>query len=190
MQTILIVIHLMIVVALVAVVLLQRSEGGALGVGGGSGFMTGRGQANVLTRATAILAALFFATSLGLTLLANYGKSNKSILEGVVPAGPSQPASTLPPKGQGSVLDQLRKLEEQRASQPGSAGAPAGTGETPAATPAPAPSAATPSTTTAPKASAPVEPTGMPSMPASQAPTAPKPTPAPAAPNSPVTPAK
>ena len=50
MQTVLIVIHLMIVVALTAVVLLQRSEGGALGMGGGSGFMTGRGQANVLTR--------------------------------------------------------------------------------------------------------------------------------------------
>jgi protein translocase subunit secG len=60
MQTVLIVIHLMVVIALVGVVLLQRSEGGALGVGGGSGFMTGRGQANVLTRATAILAAIFF----------------------------------------------------------------------------------------------------------------------------------
>ena len=69
MQTVLIVIHLMVVTALVVVVLLQRSEGGALGMGGGSGFMTGRGQANVLTRATAILATLFFLTSLGLTLL-------------------------------------------------------------------------------------------------------------------------
>ena len=68
MQSVLIVIHLMIVVALVVVVLLQRSEGGALGVSGGGGFMTGRGQANALTRATAILAALFFATSLGLTI--------------------------------------------------------------------------------------------------------------------------
>ena len=55
MQTVLIVFHLMIVIALVATVLLQRSEGGALGVGGGGGFMTGRGQANALTRATAIL---------------------------------------------------------------------------------------------------------------------------------------
>lgn len=120
MQTVLIVIHLMIVLALVAVVLLQRSEGGALGVGGGSGFMTGRGQANVLTRATAILAALFFATSLGLTLMAHYGHGSKSILEGVAPVGPSQPAPTLPPKGQGTVLDQLRKLEEQRAGAPAS----------------------------------------------------------------------
>jgi preprotein translocase subunit SecG len=57
MQTVLIVIHLLVVVALVGVVLLQRSEGGALGIGGGGGFMTGRGQANALSRATAILAA-------------------------------------------------------------------------------------------------------------------------------------
>lgn len=76
MQTVLIVFHLLIVIALVAVVLLQRSEGGALGVGGGGGFMTGRGQANVLTRATAILAALFFATSLTLTLLARYAHND------------------------------------------------------------------------------------------------------------------
>ncbi|MGO9756765.1 MAG: preprotein translocase subunit SecG, partial [Roseiarcus sp.] len=53
MQTVLIVIHLLVVIALVGVVLLQRSEGGALGIGGGGGFMTGRGQANALSRATA-----------------------------------------------------------------------------------------------------------------------------------------
>ncbi|TIT37225.1 MAG: preprotein translocase subunit SecG, partial [Mesorhizobium sp.] len=53
METVLIVIHLMVVLALVGVVLLQRSEGGGLGIGGGSGFMTARGAANALTRATA-----------------------------------------------------------------------------------------------------------------------------------------
>ena len=55
MQTVLIVIHLLVVIALVGAVLLQRSEGGVLGTGGGGGFMTGRGQANALSRATAIL---------------------------------------------------------------------------------------------------------------------------------------
>ena len=73
MQTVLIVVHLIIVLALIGVVLLQRSEGGArasAAAGGVSGFMTGRGQANALTRATAILAALFFATSLVLTIMA------------------------------------------------------------------------------------------------------------------------
>lgn len=120
MQTVLIVVHLMIVIALVAVVLLQRSEGGALGVGGGSGFMTGRGQANVLTRATGILAALFFITSLSLTVLAGFGHGQRSILDGSTPAGESTPAApaALPPKGEGTVLDQLRKIEEQKASQP------------------------------------------------------------------------
>ena len=53
MQTVLIAFHLVVVLALIGVVLLQRSEGGALGMGGGGGFLTGRGQANALTRATA-----------------------------------------------------------------------------------------------------------------------------------------
>ncbi len=110
MQTVLIVFHLMIVVALVAAVLLQRSEGGALGVGGGGGFMTGRGQANALTRATAILATLFFITSLGLSILASYSRAPKSILDTAAPAG----ASTTAPVPGGTPLDQLRKLEEQR----------------------------------------------------------------------------
>ena len=182
MQTVLIVVHLMIVVALVAVVLLQRSEGGALGVGGGSGFMTGRGQANVLTRATAILATLFFLTSLGLTLLANYGGGNKSVLEGIVPATDGQPASTGPTEGKGTVLDQLRRIEDQRAN--GAAGqgssrpaqAPRSTATPSAPTPpTTSPQAASPSTsanpTPVPKA-APVEPTGIPEEPAGRAPSA------------------
>src|SRR6187431_2743494 len=97
MQTVLIVIHLMVVVALVGVVLLQRSEGGGLGIGGGSGFMTARGAANALTRATAILAAAFFATSLVLSLIARYGDRPIDILDRV-------------PQTQGGgagVLDQL-----------------------------------------------------------------------------------
>jgi len=71
MTTVLLVIHVMIAIALIAVVLLQRSEGGALGIGGGGGgFMTGRSAGNALTKTTAVLAAAFFATSLTLTLLA------------------------------------------------------------------------------------------------------------------------
>ncbi len=83
MQTIIIVIHLMIVLALVGVVLLQRSEGGGLGIGGGSGFMTARGAANALTRATAILAAAFFVTSLTLSIIARYGERPIDILDRV-----------------------------------------------------------------------------------------------------------
>lgn len=98
MQTVLIVIHLMIVLALVGVVLIQRSEGGGLGIGGGSGFMSARGTANVLTRTTAILATLFFITSLGLTLLARYEAKPTDILDRI---------QQTQPQGGGNVLDQL-----------------------------------------------------------------------------------
>ncbi|MBL8584191.1 MAG: preprotein translocase subunit SecG [Rhizobiaceae bacterium] len=103
MQTILIVIHLMIVLALVGVVLLQRSEGGGLGIGGGSGFMTARGAANALTRATAILAAAFFVTSLGLSLIARYGEQPLDILDRL----PASQTQTGTGSGSGGVLDQL-----------------------------------------------------------------------------------
>ena len=119
MQSVLIVIHLMIVVALVVTVLLQRSEGGALGVGGGGGFMTGRGQANVLTRATAILAALFFATSLGLTVLARINQAPSSILQHIEPAKAAGGTAGAPAQGAGgNLLDQLKKIEDQRQATP------------------------------------------------------------------------
>ncbi len=116
MQTVLIVVHLMVVVALVAVVLLQRSEGGALGIGGGDGFMTGRGQTNALTRATAILATIFFITSLGLTLLANWGRAPTSVLDRVTP-GQSAPAG-------GDLLDQLKRIDQQAPAAPAVPAAP------------------------------------------------------------------
>ncbi|MCI4680006.1 preprotein translocase subunit SecG [Rhodoblastus acidophilus] len=125
MQTVLIVVHLLIVLALIVVVLLQRSEGGALGMGGGGGgggFFTGRGQANALTRATAILATLFFMTSLGLTILSTYSHhSQKSIFETTAPAPPSQQGGAAQPKG--TVLEQLKQLEKKKA--PPAAPAPA-----------------------------------------------------------------
>jgi preprotein translocase subunit SecG len=85
MQTLLVFVELVIAVALIVFVLLQRSEGGALGMGGGGGGMGGlfspRGAADTLTRTTAILAALFFLTCVGLNLLALHGRSEKSILD-------------------------------------------------------------------------------------------------------------
>jgi preprotein translocase subunit SecG len=126
MQTVLIVTHLIIVLALVGVVLLQRSEGGGLGMGGGGsggvqGFMSGRGQANALTRATAILAAMFFCTSIALSVLASYGRQKGSILDGAARPGVTQPAvptSPSPPSAGGGVLDQLRQLEQPAGAQP------------------------------------------------------------------------
>lgn len=114
MQTVLIVIHLMIVAAMIGLVLLQKSEGGGLGMGGGGGggFLTSRGTSNVLTRTTAILAAIFFATSLVLSILAGWDRKPRSILQDTAPGAPiSQPASPggTAPLAPGGVLDRLRQ---------------------------------------------------------------------------------
>lgn len=127
MQTVLLVVHLLIALGLVGVVLLQKSEGGALGIGGGGGggggFLTGRGTANLLTRVTAGLAAAFFVTSLSLTFLAQSNSSPKPIVGGgaaapvqtapAVPTTPQPPASgdntpagTQPARG--GILDKLQ----------------------------------------------------------------------------------
>lgn len=118
MITVLLILHLMIAASLVGVVLLQRSEGGALGIGGGGGgFMTGRGAANFLTRVTAGLAAAFFATSILLTLLATRTERAPSVFDTPAPApansgpavpGPApQPAPAEPTAPRGGVLDKL-----------------------------------------------------------------------------------
>src|SRR5450631_2738286 len=96
MQTVLLVIHLMIAVGLIGSILLQRSEGGALGIGGGGGggFMTGRGTANALTRLTAMLAVGFFVTSIALTLIARYDHQSRSIIDTIGKPAVTSPAST------------------------------------------------------------------------------------------------
>ena len=82
MQTVLLVIHLLITASLIGVILIQRSEGG-MGLGGGNmgGLMTTRGSANLLTHTTAILAACFLATSLGLAILASQESRPSTILD-------------------------------------------------------------------------------------------------------------
>jgi preprotein translocase subunit SecG len=118
MQTVIIVIHLMFVATLIGAVLLQKSEGGGLGVGGGGGggFMSSRGTANLLTRTTAILAAGFFATSLLLSWLATYDRKPSSII--APPATQSQPGIPAPPVSQGGgLLDSLKKADEQQNQQ-------------------------------------------------------------------------
>jgi preprotein translocase subunit SecG len=88
-QNVVLAIHALIALALVAVVLLQRSEGGGLGMGRSSdGMMSVRGQANLLTRTTAVLAAVFFATSIALAVFA--GTQNKPTP--IIPSGPTAPA--------------------------------------------------------------------------------------------------
>jgi preprotein translocase subunit SecG len=110
MQHVIIVIHLMLVLALIGVVLLQRSEGGGLGIGSTGGFMSSRGTANMLTRATAILAGLFFVTSLMLSILAGYSRKPTSILQGSTSAPTAPAPGGVPPigGGQGGLLKQLQ----------------------------------------------------------------------------------
>ncbi len=121
MIAVLLVVHIMVAVALIGVVLLQRSEGGALGIGGGGGggFMTGRGAGNALTKTTAVLAAMFFATSMGLTMMAGRQPTPTSIFgEGagsptggalpglVLPGAPPAPAPAKPAAPQGPQVPQ------------------------------------------------------------------------------------
>ncbi len=100
MTEVLLIIHLMLALALIVVVLLQRSEGGALGMGGGTmgGLMTTRGSANLLTRATGVIAAFFITTSLVLAILSTANKAPTSILDRAAPAqsAPAAPALAKP----------------------------------------------------------------------------------------------
>ncbi len=109
MSTVLLMLHLFVTLALIGVVLLQRSEGGGLGIGSSQGmgsFMSGRGTANLLTRATAVLATTFMVLSLALALInKGTGGQQRSILDApasapasvpAAPAAPSQPAAPQP----------------------------------------------------------------------------------------------
>ena len=125
METVVIVIHLMVIVALVGVVLLQRSEGGALGIGGGGAFLSGRGQGNVLTRATTILGIVFFATSIGMTLLSRLGEPESAILESV-PTSLAPPVEGAPAPGAGDlgILDELQSFTGRPLTSDGQTSAP------------------------------------------------------------------
>lgn len=103
MITLLLVLHLLVTVALIGTVLIQRSEGGGLGIGSSQGmgaFMSGRGTANLLTRSTAVLATAFMLLSLTLAVL-NRGAvtgGGHDILANPPPpvAGAAAPATTTP----------------------------------------------------------------------------------------------
>ena len=134
-QTILLVAMILISVALTAVILLQRSEGGALGMGGGpSGFMTARGAGNLLTRATSILAIAFFVCAISLTIAGNFARGSRSVIDadavGAIAVGneqqtaPAEPAAPTPAAPAAPSLDDL-EASLPAASAPASAPAPA-----------------------------------------------------------------
>ena len=102
MQNVVLIIHLLLAVSLIGLVLLQRSEGGGLGVGGsGGGAMSGRAAATALTKLTWVLAVAFICTSLGLTIIQAQKASGGSVLDQLVPSttqsSPADAGSLLPP---------------------------------------------------------------------------------------------
>ncbi|QPC41489.1 preprotein translocase subunit SecG [Kaustia mangrovi] len=108
MEAVLLVIHLLVAIALIAVVLLQRSEGGALGIGGGGGggMFSPRGAGNILTKATVALAAVFFLTSITLTIIHRESGGPSSILDDIQ-SDAQQEESGGQSGGDGSVLPNL-----------------------------------------------------------------------------------
>jgi preprotein translocase subunit SecG len=117
METVLIVVHVIIVLALAAVVLMQRSEGGGLGMGAApSAFLSGRGQASLLTRLTAILGAAFFVTSLALGILATRATAPRSPLDAIAPPPPVSDAPAAPSAP--NLLEQLRNRPAGDAPNP------------------------------------------------------------------------
>lgn len=155
MANVLIVAYLLIVLALIAVILLQRSEGGGLGMGSSNanGLVSVRGSANLLTRTTAILAALFFASAIGLTILSSVDRGTSSILDRASEGG------TTPT----TVLDALQQMGGDLPVPADATTTPATDG---AATPAPAADADLPvPQETAPAAGAPAA-TEQPAAPA------------------------
>ena len=170
MQTILLVIYLMVVLALIGVVLIQRSEGGGLGIGGGSGFMSARGTANALTRTTAILAALFFVLALAMGILARYQPTATDVLDRI-------PGTTGTGNG---VLDSLGPSGQAPAGQAPAGQAPAGSAPAQPSNGVPqgdAPAPAAPAQSSAPASTAPAA-----TAPAETTPAAPATNSAPAAP--------
>lgn len=168
MYAVLLTIEVIVCIAMIGVILLQRSEGGGLGLGTGGGvggLMSGRGAANVLTRTTVILATIFICTSIALALIAKNSRNANN------PLGEAAPAST--------PLGTLPDINPSAPATPTPSATP--TPDAPAGTSGPAEAAPAADTTAAPAAEAPA--TEAPVAPAPAAPANPQPaTPSPAAP--------
>ncbi|MFZ0098523.1 MAG: preprotein translocase subunit SecG [Gemmobacter sp.] len=141
MENVILTIHLILALLLIGVVLLQRSEGGGLGMGGGGGAISARGAANALTKLTWIFAIGFIITSLTLTILAARSADSSSVVEQIGGSAPVAPATPTAPLGGGSLLPPPTAdapVPPPRADAPAE-GTPATPEQTAPATPAPAP---------------------------------------------------
>ena len=139
MENVILAIHLILALLLIGAVLLQRSEGGGLGMGSAGGVVSGRAAATALAKVTWIFAGCFIATSITLTVLAARDSASTSVIDqigGTLPAPAETPAATLP-------LTALPKTDAPAAPPPAEAPA-APVQTTPAAPAAPAPAAPAP----------------------------------------------
>ena len=100
MENVLLVVHLLLALALIGVVLLQRSEGGGLGMGGGGGAMTGRQAATGMTKVTWALAAAFLVTSIALTIFAASGGAGGSVVDLLPPPAEGDATGPVVPSGE------------------------------------------------------------------------------------------
>lgn len=118
MTAVLLVIHVLVAAGLVATILMQRSEGGALGIGGGGpgGAMSGRGAGNLLTRTTMILGAVFMGNSILLAIIANVSTENRSVIERV--GGEDADGSGLPLNFDDIPVEDEAPSEETPADEP------------------------------------------------------------------------
>lgn len=103
MENVILTIHLILALLLIGVVLLQRSEGGGLGIGGGGGTMSARGAATALTKLTWIFASAFIVTSITLTILSTRSDSSSSVVDAAAPAATETPAAEEPAKTGGGL---------------------------------------------------------------------------------------
>jgi preprotein translocase subunit SecG len=121
METVILVVHLIIALALIAVVLLQRSEGGALGIGGSGGgggsLFTARGVGNALTRTTAYLAVAFFVTSIALTYISTH-RGSGSVFDNVTAPAVQENQAPQNGTGEGSVLPNLAPAQPAAPTSP------------------------------------------------------------------------
>ena len=191
MQNVVLTVHLILAVLLIGVVLLQRSEGGGLGLGGGTGggVMTGRQAANALTRATWLLAAGFLVTSIALTVIAARNSGTGSVLDRIAPADATTGTTDNTPEGLPALPDYAPPPGVgQPIVPPAASSAPAA--DTPApATAQPVVPAAPPAGTAAPATAVPATPAPVSPAPVTPAPVSPAPVAAPTqTPAAPVTP--
>src|ERR671910_167665 len=121
----LLIVQTLVAASLVSVILMQRSEGGGLGVGGSSsGFMTARGAADFLTRSTAILGGLFVILSIGLAAVAGVSREPAKVAPSLAnrvappPASPSAPLANQPSTNQAAPDNSAAPLSNQTAPVP------------------------------------------------------------------------